>query len=138
MNRSYGTGFASRIAIAMSCALLVAGCANSGASDAREACSVPAVASSAGFNPDTEPLSRLVASADVAQQRATLAGKAAEADARWTVLAEASFTLSAFADLLVETRMNGEEVSAVTTPDMWDQLKFASDAFLAECRAAMK
>jgi hypothetical protein len=114
------------------------GCSASGLSEAREACSIPAVESSAGFNPDAEPISQLVAGAKVAQQRAELANEAANVNGRWSVLSEASNALVAFADLLVETRMDGLPVSDVTTPEMWDQAKFASDAFLAECKAALQ
>jgi hypothetical protein len=68
--------------------------------------------------------------------RADLAEQAASLNDRWADLSDASRAIASIADLLVQARMEGVRVDAVTTPEMWDQVKYASDAFLAECARA--
>ena len=115
---------------------LVAACEGSGVDQARAACDVVGPTARPGFDPDTEPLSRLQESADAAWARAELAEEAAALNAQWADLADASRAVATFADLLVQARMDGVAVDTVTTPAMWDQAKYASDAFLAECNRA--
>ena len=52
-------------------------------------------------------------------------------------LADAATAISSFAGLLRDARMTGRELDDVVTPAMWDQYKFASDAFILECRDAL-
>lgn len=115
---------------------LLAACGGSAVDTARAACDVPGPQAQPGFNPETEPLSRLQESATAAMTRAELAEQAASRDDRWADLADASRAVASFADLLVEARMEGVRVDTVTTPAMWDQAKYASDALLAECARA--
>jgi hypothetical protein len=125
-----------RILIAGSLIGLLAACGGSGVDTAREACDVSGPQAQAGFDPETEPLSRLQQSATAAMARAELAEQAASLNDRWADLSDASRAIASFADLLVQARMEGVRVDAVTTPEMWDQVKYASDAFLAECARA--
>jgi len=126
----------SRIVIAGSLIGLLAACGGSAVETAREACDVSGPQAQPGFNPETEPLSRLQQSATAAMKRAELAEQAASMDDRWADLADASRAIASFADVLVQARMEGVRVDTVTTPAMWDQAKYASDAFLAECARA--
>jgi hypothetical protein len=115
---------------------VLAACGGSGLELARAACDVPGPQARPGFNPDTEPISRLQESATAAWARADLAEQAAAADQRWLDMADASRAVASFADLLVQARMDGVAIETVTSPAMWDQAKYASDAFLAECNRA--
>ena len=103
---------------------------------ARQSCEYPAP-STPGFDPDTAVLSLLVELDDVARARADLAGQAAALDDRWQPLSDAAAALAAYATRLRELRSDGAEVSEAMTPMMWDQLKYASDAFILECRSAV-
>lgn len=116
--------------------MLLAGCAASGLDEARAACSVPGPVAEPGFDPERTPLESLVGAAAAANRAANLAAEAARINGRWETLADASRAVAVFAGVLVDARMAGEPISSVTTPQMWDQAKFAADAFAAECRAA--
>jgi hypothetical protein len=115
-------------------ALLLAGCGSNGTDVARQACTVPGPAVQVGFDPETAPIGQLTEAAAAAAQRAALAQQAANEHARWADLAAAANAVAAFADVLVEARMSEQLISEATTPLMWDQAKFAADAFAAECR----
>ncbi len=123
------------VAVCLAAGLLAA-CGGSGLEQARAACDLTGPTARPGFNPDTEPLSRLQESANAALARADLAEQAAGFDDRWSDLADASRAVASFADVLVQARMDGVTIDTVTTPAMWDQAKYASDAFLAECARA--
>jgi hypothetical protein len=101
---------------------------------ATQACFLPGPPAQPGFNPDTADLSDLVKSASIADRRAELAEQAAERDERWQNLSDATRAIATFANVLVDARMDGVPVADATTPQMWDQAKFAQDAFQAECR----
>ena len=125
----------------LACALVtVAAC--SGSVDAarvaaRQACTAPGPTVPARFDSRTaEPglLGELAASA--AARKASAEAAAAE-DARWQALADAAAAISSFAGVLRDARATGAAVDAVVTPAMWDQYKYASDAFVIECRAAI-
>ncbi len=75
--------------------------------------------------------------ADAAELKRDLSAEAAALDERWAVLAEASAAISAFAGRLLEVRTEGEGVAEAVTPAMWEQYKTASNAFIAECQAAL-
>ena len=119
---------------------LLAGCSDQDAADAadlaRQSCEYPAP-STPGFDPDAAELSLLVELDEVAAARADLAARAAERDDRWQPLSDAATALAAYATRLRELRSDGAEVSQAMTPMMWDQLKYASDAFILECRSAV-
>lgn len=118
--------------------VLLSGCGgDGGAATARAACLVQGQ-SSPGFNPETALLSELSGNARLARERSALANEAAAQDQRWQVISDASDALASFAEVLVQARMDGLAISDVTTPQMWDQAKFASDALLAECRLALR
>lgn len=111
----------------------VTACGNDGVALATQACAARGNAT-AGFDPQTAPLSELERNARVAGERASLAAQAASADGRWQSLSDAANALAAFAEVLRDARMDDVPISDVTTPAMWDQAKYASDAFLIECR----
>lgn len=121
-------------------ALLLAGCSGEdvegGAELARAACDYPAPATP-GFDPDEAELALLIELDQVAGARADLAAEAAGLDDRWQVLADAATALAAFASRIREIRSDGGSVTEQTTPAMWDQVKYASDAFILECRPAV-
>jgi hypothetical protein len=103
---------------------------------ARQSCEYPAP-STPGFDPDTADLGLLVELDQVAQARADLAAQAASLDDRWQPLSDAATALAAYAGRLRELRSDGAQVSGEMTPMMWDQLKYASDAYILECRPAV-
>lgn len=113
--------------------LTVAACGSDGRELAAQACA-PREMSGDAFDPETAPLSELERNARVASERASLASEAADADERWQVLADAANALAVFAGVLRDARMDDVPIADVTTPAMWDQAKYASDAFLIECR----
>jgi len=39
--------------------------------------------------------------------------------------------------VLRDARATGREVDEAVTPEMWDQYKYASDAFVLECQDAL-
>lgn len=100
---------------------------------ARQSCEYPAP-STPGFDPDTADLGLLVELDQVAATRADLAAQAAALDDRWQSLSDAATALAAYAGRIREIRSDGAAVSEQMTPMMWDQLKYASDAFILECR----
>jgi hypothetical protein len=101
---------------------------------ATQACFLPGPQAQPGFNPQTADLSDLVKSASIADRRAELAEQAAERDERWQNLSDATRAIATFANVLVDARMDEVPVADATTPQMWDQAKYAQDAFQAECR----
>ena len=126
-------------AVALLCGLAVAGCSSSAdeaRSVAREACEYPAP-EAPNYDPQIADITLLQDLAATARARATLAARAAELDERWAVLSEASNLLSAAADRILEIRRQGGAVVDEVTPEMWDQIKYASDAFVVECRPAI-
>jgi hypothetical protein len=131
------TRIAKQLLVAAVALLALSACGDGGASAARSACTLQVV-SNPGFNPDTAQLSELARNARVARERADLANEAAMSNDRWQVLSDASDALASFAELLEQARMDGERIADVTTPELWDQAKFASDALLAECRLALR
>ena len=126
-----------RLATVAVCVVLLAGCtgedAKGAAELARAACEYPAP-STPGFDPDTADLSLLVELDQVAVARSDLAAEAATLDDRWQPLSDAATALAAYAGRLRELRSDGMTASGEMTPMMWDQLKYASDAFILECR----
>lgn len=114
---------------------------SAGMSDAQamaaQACNVVTDAPATGFDPQTAQIEDLSVLAAAAVRKSELADQAAEADERWAVLSEASAAISAFAQRLLEVRMEGESTDVAITPDMWEQYKTASNAFIAECQAAL-
>lgn len=89
------------------------------------------------FDPDTADYALLVTLADVARQRADLAQRASEADDWWQVLADATAVLASAAERIEEIRRTGGAVSDQLPPAVWDQIKYASDAVVVECRRAV-
>lgn len=127
----------------VSVAALVVAC-SAGVSDsadaqqlAAQACSVTAESPQTGFDPQTERIEELSVLADAASTKSQLAEQAAEADERWMVLSEASAAISAFAQVLLDARIEGEQTDQAISPAMWEQYKTASNAFLAECQFAL-
>lgn len=131
----------SRAVVLALAVVLLAGCSDQSEAEAqelaRQSCEYPAP-ETPGFDPDTADLGLLVELDQVAQTRADLAADAAARDDRWQPLSDAATALAAYAGRLRELRSDGAEVSQEMTPMMWDQLKYASDAFILECRAAME
>ena len=79
-------------------------------------------------------MSELASSA--ASRRAT-AEQAAAGDDRWQTLADAATAISSFAGVLRDARATGRSVDEAVPREMWDQYKYASDAFVLECRDAL-
>lgn len=104
---------------------------------AAQACSLVTDAPETGFDPQTAQIEDLSVLAAAAVRKGELADQAATADERWGVLSEASAAISAFAQRLLEVRMEGESTDVAITPAMWEQYKTASNAFIAECQAAL-
>jgi hypothetical protein len=119
----------------------LAGCSSEDPAQARDtarsACDAQTPRLPAGFDVRTatgDQLSELAASAAA---RKVLADQAATDDDRWQVLADAASAISSFAGVLRDARMTGRTVDDAVTPEMWDQYKYASDAFVLECRDAL-
>lgn len=72
-----------------------------------------------------------------AQLRADLAAEAAALDARWQALSDASSAIAAYADRIREIRRDGGLVAELMPLAVWEQVKYASDAFVLECRTAV-
>lgn len=118
---------------------LLAGCGDGGAAAKRSAaasCSYPAPATP-NFDAQTADPALLAELADAARERARLADEAATADQRWQALADASRVLSVAADRVLEVRSDGGSVAEEMPLEVWDQVKYASDAFVIECRSAL-
>jgi len=120
--------------VLMVTAACASGDAGQAADLARQSClyAVPDVPSP--FDPATADQQVLDELAVVMRQRADLAGAASEKDERWAPLADAAVAIAAVAELLRGIRASGESVAEKMPPAVWDQAKFASDAFLLECR----
>jgi hypothetical protein len=123
------------------CSLAAVAACSSGVDEARvsarQACTAPGPTVPVGFDARTaEPalLGELAASAATRKARAE---EAAGADPRWQALADAAGAISTFAGVLRDARAIGTDVDTAVTPAMWDQYKYASDAFVIECRAAL-
>jgi len=126
-------------AVALLCGLALAGCSSSAdeaRSVAREACEYPAP-DALNYDPQVADITLLQDLAATAGARAGLAARAAELDGRWAVLSEASNLLAVAADRILEIRRQGGIVVDEVTPEVWDQIKYASDAFVVECRPAI-
>ena len=104
---------------------------------ALSACSAPAPSLPAGFDVRSASADQLSALASSASTRKSLAAEAAMADDRWQPLADAAAAISSFAGVLRDARLTGRSVDDAATPPMWDQYKYASDAFVLECKGAL-
>lgn len=104
--------------------------------DAAAACTLPAP-ETPNFDADTADYALLLALADVARERADIAQRAADQDASWQVLADASGLLASAASRIEEIRRTGGTVADQLPAAVWDQIKYASDALVVECRAAV-
>lgn len=103
---------------------------------AEESCRYPAP-DAPNFDPQSADLGLLDELAATARERSRLADAAAEGDDRWQPLADAARALAAYADTIVEIRRSGGIVADELPPAVWDQVKYASDAFILECRDAL-
>ncbi len=144
--RSYDVSmpFVGRITAVACSVLLLSGC-SLGSTDTAEglelaesACRLQAQTTSSAFDPQKISVSDLVLLDGVATQKTVLSEQAAELDDRWMVLSEASAAISVFAARLLEVRLDDANVSEAISPDMWEQYKTASNAFLAECSSALE
>lgn len=128
-------------AVVIASALALAGCSSEDPAqalvDATSACSAEAPDLPAGFDVRTATPDQLSELAASAASRKARAEQAATADDRWQVLADAAAAISSFAGVLRDARATGREIDAAVTPEMWDQYKYASDAFVLECRDAL-
>jgi hypothetical protein len=119
----------------------LAGCSDASAEEARslarQACTAPAPVVPAGFQASTASTNLLGELAESAALRRMLADRAAVEDGRWQGLADAAGAIASFAGVLRHARSVGRDVDEAVTPAMWDQYKYASDAFVVECRAAL-
>ncbi len=104
--------------------------------DAAAACTLPAP-ETPNFDADTADYALLLALADVARERADIAQRAADQDASWQVLADASGLLASAASRIEEIRRTGGTVADQLPAAVWDQIKYASDALVVECRVAV-
>jgi uncharacterized lipoprotein len=132
----------SRSAVLLTVSILaIAGCSSEAPAQALEsalsACSAPAPSLPAGFDVRSASADQLSALASSASTRKSLAEDAATADDRWQSLADAAAAISSFAGVLRDARMTGRSVDDAATPQMWDQYKYASDAFVLECKGAL-
>jgi cell division septation protein DedD len=121
--------------------LVLAGCSSEDPAQARDtarsACDTEAPRLPAGFDVRAATADQLSELAASAATRKVLAEQAATDDDRWQVLADAATAISSFAGVLRDAGMTGRAVDDVVTPEMWDQYKYASDAFVLECRDAL-
>lgn len=113
------------------------------------ACTSQALAPREGFNPQTASVSELTELADIALRKSEWADQAAALSPRWSLLADVSEAIAAFARQLVNVREDvsegaredarGEErEEGAISLDIWDEYKSASNTYLAECRTALK
>lgn len=103
---------------------------------AEESCRYPAP-DAPNFDPQAADLALLEQLATTARERSRLADAAAEGDGRWEPLADAARALAAYADTIVGIRRSGGSVADELPAEVWDQVKYASDAFILECRTAL-
>ena len=101
---------------------------------ARQSCLYPVPDVPAPFDPATTDQGLLDELAAVARARADLASEAATKDERWTALSDAAVAIAAVAELLRGIRASGESPAESMPAGVWDQAKYASDAYLIECR----
>lgn len=101
---------------------------------ARQVCTYPVPAVPSPFDPQTTPVATVQELAVVARARAGLAEQAAAADPTWQTLSDAATAIAVYAELLRGIRLAGQDVATEMPREVWDQVKFASNAFLAECR----
>lgn len=131
------------VSVAVLSVVLLSGCSQGSTNSAEglefasSACQLQAQIASSAFDPQKISVRDLSVLDDVATQKTLLASKAAEKDERWRVLAEASTAISAFAARLLEVRLDSEQVNEAISPEMWEQYKTASNAFIAECQTAL-
>jgi ribosome-binding ATPase YchF (GTP1/OBG family) len=121
-------------------ALLLTACsaaADQARSLAAEACTLTGP-ETPNFDADVADYELLLTLAEVAQERADRAQRAADQDARWQVLADATALLAVSASRIEEVRRTGGTVSEEVPAAVWDQIKYASDALVVECRAALR
>ena len=127
--------------LSASAVLGLAGCSSEATAQARDnaqsACSAEAPRLPDGFDVRTASADQLSELAASATTRKALAEQAAAGDDRWQVLADAAAAISSFAGVLSDARMTGRAIDEAVTPGMWDQYKYASDAFVVECRGAL-
>jgi hypothetical protein len=109
------------------------------------ACTSQTLAQREGFNPQTASVSELTQLADIALRKSEWADQAAALSPRWSLLADVSEAIAAFARQLVNVRegvredARGEErEEGAISLDIWDEYKSASNTYLAECRTALK
>jgi hypothetical protein len=118
---------------------VLAGCAgNSEAARglAEQSCRYPAP-DAPNFDPQLASLVLLGELSTAARERSRLADQAAEGDDRWVPMADAARALAAYADTILTIRQSGGVVADELPPAVWDQVKYASDAFILECRPAL-
>ena len=144
--RSYDGLMSSKVLLgAVVCsAVLLSGCAQ-GSTDSAEglalaasACQLQAQTSSTNFDPQEISVSDVALLDEVATEKTVLLEQAAELDDRWVVLSEASAAISAFAARFLEVRLDSGLVNEAISPEMWEQYKTASNAFIAECSSALE
>ena len=104
---------------------------------AEQACRYPAP-DAPNFDAQLADLALLDQLATTAGERSRLADDAAEGDERWQVLADAARALAVYADTIRDIRRSGGIVADELSPPVWDQVKYASDAFILECRPALE
>jgi hypothetical protein len=90
-----------------------------------------------GFDPESVAVVELSRLSAAASRKSELSAQAAALDDRWSLLADASAAIAAFADRLLEVRIEGTAASEAISPAMWEQYKTASNAFIAECQAVL-
>lgn len=105
--------------------------------NAASACSAEAPDLPVGFDVRTASAVQLSELASSAAARKALAEQAATDDDRWQVLADAAAAITSFAGVLRDVRATGGDIDEAVTPEMWDQYKYASDAFVLECQDAL-
>jgi hypothetical protein len=144
--RSYDGLMSSKVLLgAVVCSVvLLSGCGQ-GSRDSAEglelaasACQLQAQTTSTAFDPQEISVSDLALLDEVATQKTALSEQAAELDDRWVVLSEASAAISAFAARFLEVRLDSGQVDEAISPEMWEQYKTASNAFIAECSSALE
>lgn len=126
-------------AVVLSVTAAVAGCGSAAEAarvDAARACTLSAP-DTPNFDADTAEYSLLLELSQVARERADIAQRAADQDAVWQVLADATAMLASSAERIEEIRRTGGTVADEFPAAVWDQIKYASDAFVVECRAAV-
>jgi hypothetical protein len=121
-------------------AIMLAGCSGADGEQAqelaRQSCEYPAP-EAPNFDAQTAAPELLAELANAARTRADLAEQAAGLDERWQPLSDAATALAAYAERIREIRRDGGIVADEMPAEVWDQVKYASDAFILECRAAV-